>query len=63
MEYKIEHIGYLTDNIANTASTFKALGYELGGRIFNDDRQQCRIGFIEKPGEVRIELVEPYENN
>lgn len=63
MEYKIEHIGYLTGNIENTASIFEALGYKFLGVIFNDDRQQCRIGFIEKSDEVRIELVEPYEDN
>jgi methylmalonyl-CoA/ethylmalonyl-CoA epimerase len=63
MNYKIEHIGYLTGNIENTASTFMALGYELKGTVFNDERQQCRIAFVEKLGEVRIELVEPYEDN
>ena len=63
MNYKIEHIGYLTGNIENTASKFKSLGYHWGGVIYNDDRQQCRIGFMEKPDEVRIELVEPYDDN
>lgn len=31
MNYKIEHIGYLTGNLENTVSTFKSLGYHWGG--------------------------------
>ncbi len=30
---KVEHIGYLTENIEQTAEQFKLLGYEVGGGI------------------------------
>ena len=63
MENKIDHIGWLTDNIEMTAKVFSVLGYSLPSEIVNDDTQRCRICFISKPNEVRIELVEPYEDN
>ena len=63
MENKIDHIGWLTDNIEETAKVFSVLGYSLSSEIVNDDTQRCRICFISRPNEVRIELVEPYEDN
>lgn len=33
MEYKIEHVGYLTGSIENTASELKPLGYNWGGNF------------------------------
>ena len=63
MENKIDHIGWLTDNIEETAKVFSILGYSLSTGIVKDDTQRCRICFISKPNEVRIELVEPYEDN
>ena len=62
MENKIDHIGYLTDDIAATAKAFEKLGYQMG-EIVNDDTQRTRICFLTKADEVRVELVEPYENN
>lgn len=62
MNYAIDHIGYLTGDISATAREFERLGYKAGD-ITNDDTQRTRICFLTKPGEVRIELVEPYENN
>ena len=63
MENKIDHIGWLTDNIEETVKVFSVLGYSLSTEIVNDDIQRCRICFINKTNEVRIELVEPYEDN
>ena len=63
MENKIDHIGWLTDNIEETTKVFSVLGYSLSSEIVNDDTQRCRICFISRPNEVRIELVEPYEDN
>lgn len=63
MESKIDHIGWLTDNIEMTAKVFSVLGYSLSSEIVNDDTQRCRICFMSKPNEVRIELVEPYDEN
>ena len=63
MENKIDHIGWLTDSIEETTKVFSVMGYSLSSEIVNDDTQRCRICFISRPNEVRIELVEPYEDN
>lgn len=60
--FTLDHIGYLTDNINNTAKTFGLLGY-VAGDIVNDDTQKTRICFLTKKDEKNIELVEPYEEN
>ena len=31
MEFKIDHIGYLTENITDSIIVLEALGYERGG--------------------------------
>lgn len=36
MENKIEHIGYLTDSIEETASVFSMMGYQVSA-ITDDD--------------------------
>lgn len=62
MKNKIEHIGYLTDSIEETAQVFSLLGYTCGA-IVDDDTQRTRISFLTKEGETPIELVQPYEDN
>ncbi len=62
MKYKTDHVGYLTGDIGQTAREFERLGY-VAGDIVNDDTQRTRICFLTKAEEVRIELVEPYEDN
>ena len=62
MHCQLEHIGYVTDCIAQTAASFSLLGYEAD-EIVNDDTQQTRICFLRKFGEPNIELVEPYKDN
>lgn len=62
MEYKIDHIGYLTDSINDSLAVFTTLGYR-GGDIVNDDTQRTYICFLYKNGETPIELVEPYKDN
>ena len=62
MNCTLDHVGYITDNIENTAKVFCFLGYEAG-EVFNDDTQRTRICFLRKQGENTIELVEPYEDN
>lgn len=62
MKCELEHIGYVTDDIAQTAASFRMMGYEADD-IINDDTQRARICFLRKSGEVNIELVEPYEDN
>ena len=63
MELKVEHIGYLTDSIRDSISTFLTLGYHQVGEVINDDTQRTKLCFIEKNEETPIELVEPYEDN
>lgn len=62
MNCKLEHVGYITDNIVKTAESFLLLGYEADP-VVNDDNQRTRICFLTKPGATKIELVEPYEDN
>lgn len=62
IDFKIEHIGYITKSIEKTAESFKVLGYTVGD-IVNDDTQKTRICFLRKEGELAIELVEPYPEN
>ncbi len=62
MEFKTEHIGYLTDSIESTREAFALLGYRADA-IVDDDTQQTRICFLRKAGDVTVELVEPYAEN
>ncbi len=62
MKYKLDHVGYLTGCIPETAKAFEALGY-VAGDIINDDHQKTRICFLRKESQTNIELVEPYEEN
>lgn len=62
MNSQLDHIGYITDDIAKTAESFRLLGYDTDA-VVNDDTQRARICFLRKQGETNIELVEPYEDN
>ena len=62
MNYTTDHVGYLTGDISSTAKEFERLGY-VAGDIVDDDTQRTKICFLSKPGEVRVELVQPYEDN
>lgn len=61
-DYPLHHIGYLTDDIRQTAEQFLWLGYEQG-EIIDDDTQRTHICFLTKPGDTAIELVQPYDDN
>lgn len=62
MDFELEHIGYLTDDIDRTARQFEFLGYQRGTTV-DDDRQRTKICFLRKEGETDIELVRPYDDN
>lgn len=62
IDYSVEHIGYVTKSIEKTAETFEVFGYQADS-IVDDDTQKTRICFLRKPGEINIELVEPYPEN
>lgn len=63
MDFQLEHIGYLTDDINRTVHQFEFLGYQQQGKTVNDDRQKTRICFLRKYGETAIELIQPYNDN
>lgn len=65
MECKTDHIGYLTDSIESSVKSFEIVGYRpsIGGGIHADHIQRCRICFMEKSDEIKIELVEPFKDN
>lgn len=60
--YKLDHIGYLTDDITKATKTFALLGY-TASKIINDDNQKTKICFLTRGEDTAIELVEPYNNN
>jgi methylmalonyl-CoA/ethylmalonyl-CoA epimerase len=59
---KLDHIGYLTNDIDETAGAFVALGYEKH-ETFDFEAQKCSVCFLTKENETKIELVKPYEEN
>ncbi len=59
---KTEHIGYLTTDIDATAKAFEVFGYKKLSVIDFED-QKCSVCFLVKDGNVKVELVKPYENN
>ena len=63
MNYKINHIGYLTNDIAKTAEQFEYLGFSVVGGVICDSTQKTRLCFLHKEGETDIELVEPFVEN
>ena len=51
MDNIIDHIGWLTENIEETANVFSVLGFKAGP-IVNDETQRCRICFRSKKAEL-----------
>jgi len=58
MDFKVHHIGYVTDNIEVTANNLAKFGYEFVGDKIHDEIQRVYIQFMQL-GEVKIELVQP----
>ena len=58
---KVNHVGYLTNSIEQSANELQSHGYNVGG-IFDDKRQNCRICIL-KSDLGDIELVEPNSDN
>jgi methylmalonyl-CoA/ethylmalonyl-CoA epimerase len=59
---KLDHVGYLTNDIDETAKVFMTFGYERH-ETFVFDAQKCSVCFLTKEGETKIELVKPFEDN
>jgi len=60
LDFKIHHIGYVTDNIIITSAIFEELGYESDEKIL-DPIQKVYICFLHKGNVPIIELVEPID--
>lgn len=61
--WRLDHIGYLTERIIETTDAFVQLGY-VAGELYDDAIQRTRICFLCRPDDsLRIELVEPFESN
>jgi len=60
---KIDHIGYITNNIEDTCREFNILGYTLKGDLVIDERQNCRLCIMESEAGDKIEMVEPCDDN
>lgn len=60
LDFKIHHIGYVTDNIIITSAIFEELGYESDEKIL-DPIQKVYICFLHKGNVPSIELVEPID--
>lgn len=59
---KLDHIGYITDQIEDTKNAFLRLGY-TSETIIDFEAHKCKVCFLRKEGETTVELVEPYEAN
>ncbi len=60
---KIDHVGYLVNDILNSANSFEVLGYNRG-EVIKDPIQKCFICFLRREiDEPKIELVQPFEEN
>lgn len=62
MEFKLHHLGYITDNISRTLDEFRMLGY-TGSEIIKDEIQHVNICFLTKENTLMIELVEPADEH
>lgn len=58
--FKFHHIGYVTNNIEETAVLYVSAGYIIS-EIITDLIQNVKICFLTKEGNPRIELIEPVD--
>lgn len=59
MEFKVDHFGFLTNNIESSLSFYIKLGWTIKKDII-DDFLKLRLVFIENNGHF-LELIEPIE--
>jgi methylmalonyl-CoA/ethylmalonyl-CoA epimerase len=60
--FTLNHIGYITNDIAATTQAFNLLGY-MADEIIKDNTQRTFICFLHKENTLNIELVQPFEDN
>jgi methylmalonyl-CoA/ethylmalonyl-CoA epimerase len=59
---KLDHIGYLTDQMDDSREAFVRLGY-VSEAVVDFPAHKSKVCFLRKEGETTVELVEPYEEN
>jgi len=55
---KINHIGYLVENIESAAKEFKGLGFSQTGEMFEDISREAYLLFLDNGG-YAVELIQP----
>ena len=55
---KLDHIGYIMDQIEDTKDGFLYLGYS-SEPIVDFEAHKCKVCFLRKEGETTVELVNP----
>ena len=56
-----DHIGFACRDIAKTQAFYLSQGY-TAAPVVEDPIQHVRISFMDKPGEPRLELLEPLDD-
>ena len=59
---RLDHVGYITEQIEDTLQEFLNLGYTPES-IVDFAAHQCKVCLLRKEGETAVELVQPYESN
>jgi 4-hydroxyphenylpyruvate dioxygenase-like putative hemolysin len=63
INFEIDHIAFLTENIEFSVVEMNALGFTLESPIFDIIAQKVRVCFLRNKYNIRYELVEPYDSN
>lgn len=59
---KIDHIGYAVRSVEEAAESMKALGFDVAGSAFDDEKRNVRILFV-CSGPYRVELIAPLDSS
>jgi methylmalonyl-CoA/ethylmalonyl-CoA epimerase len=59
---KIHHVGYAVHSVSKAAENMKVLGFVSVGSIFDDEKRNVRILFVNKESYF-VELIEPMDLN
>jgi methylmalonyl-CoA/ethylmalonyl-CoA epimerase len=58
----IHHIGYAVHSVIEAAERLKSLGYDVCSSIFEDEKRNVQILFVEN-GQYRVELLSPLDTS
>lgn len=62
MDFKLDHLGIVTNDIEESKKTYLLLGFNAGETVI-EDIQQVRICFLKNSDGVVFELVEPLDES